>query len=67
MAVRDKILAFLREYPGRTQRAISEGIFGIQSGSQQRVNQTIRYLVATRTIRQVGTGGPGDPYTYFIA
>ena len=52
--------------PGRTQRQLSEAIFG-GSGYQQRVNVECDMLTRNRQVVRYGGGGRADPYTYYPA
>lgn len=66
MTVKERILEYIKRWPGRTQREISEGLFG-SAGRQQRVNPTMALLVATKQVRQVGAGGAAEPFRYYAA
>ncbi|MBC6437483.1 MAG: hypothetical protein GDA52_04950 [Rhodobacteraceae bacterium] len=61
----ERILAFVREHPGRTQLEIARGVFDDPKARQQWVNQDIRYAVSRGDLIQRGRGGPGDLYRYW--
>jgi hypothetical protein len=65
MKVRARILDFVQQWHGRTQREIAQGLYGEKLGRQQRVNPYCALMVAAGEIVQRGAGGPGDPYRYF--
>jgi hypothetical protein len=61
---RSRIENFVKEWPGKTQREISIGLYG-KTGYQQRVNQDCAMLVATKRIEQRGAGGQADMFRYY--
>jgi hypothetical protein len=50
--------------PGRTERQLSEAIYGEKNGYQQHVNQDCVLLLGRGEVKRVGSGGPADPYRY---
>jgi len=63
------VLAFLIEKgPGRTEKELSEAIYGRGDQSyQQHVNQDCRMLADARRVERRGAGGPADPFRYYPA
>lgn len=59
----DQVENQIRRMPRQTEAQIARQLFGT-SGYQQKVNPVCRKLVAVGRVRRLGSGGPGDPYTY---
>jgi hypothetical protein len=60
------IESFVEENPGRTATQIAEALYGVK-GYHQRVSGTLRLLSDLGRIERRGSGGPGDPFRYFVA
>jgi len=65
LTLADVLLFLIEKGPGRTESELAEAIFGDRA-YQQRVNQDCRLLVSRGMIERRGTGGPSDPYKYFV-
>lgn len=67
MIISDVVKFLIESGPGRTQKQLSEAIFGERDGYQQRVNWECRSLAESGQVVKKGAGVPGDPFTYFPA
>jgi len=61
----DVLVFLIKNGPGRTEAELSEAVFGDRA-YQQRVNGDCRLLVEQGAVERRGTGGPGDPYKYYV-
>jgi hypothetical protein len=66
MALADDIDLLVSRRPGLTELALAKFLFG-RMGYQQLVNSTCRHLFRQGHVERHGTGGPGDPFTYYPA
>jgi hypothetical protein len=60
----DALQFLIENGPGRTEAELARAIFG-RDAYQQRVNGDCRLLENRGLVERRGTGGPGDPFTYF--
>jgi hypothetical protein len=60
----DVVKYLIEKGPGRTQRELSEAIFGT-GGYQQRVNVECDMLARQGAVEVRGSGGPSDPFRYY--
>jgi hypothetical protein len=59
-----KVLELVTHRPGMTELEIAKALHG-PAAVQQQVNQQCRALLKKGKIKRRGSGGPGDPYTYY--
>lgn len=64
MTVAARLLAAIRNSPGRTESELAHALFG-DHASQARVNFPCRLLEIRQCVERRGLGGPGDPYRYY--
>lgn len=65
LKIADALVFLIENGPGRTEAELAEAIFGDQ-GYQQRVNGDCNLLVNRGAIERRGSGGPSDPYRYYV-
>ncbi len=66
MSVNHLVLDAIARKAQRTERELSEAIYGLGDGYQQRVNGACRYLVREGYVQRSGRGGLNDPFTYTL-
>jgi hypothetical protein len=62
----DDIERIIRQHPGLTATQIAAKLYGIH-GYHERVGGGCRRLCESGRVQRRGTGGAGDPFTYFPA
>jgi hypothetical protein len=65
ITIADVLQYLIENGPGRTEAQLAEAIFG-SAGYQQRVNSDCRLLEGRGLVERRGTGGPADPFTYYL-
>jgi len=64
LTILDVVQFLIENGPGRTQRELSQAIFGEQ-GYHQRVNVECNLLVERGVVMTRGSGGATEPFTYY--
>lgn len=65
MTVADRLVKAIEAAPGRTEKQLSQDLFGPRSG-QARINFTCRLLELRSLVERAGSGGRQDPYRYYV-
>ncbi|MBC6408532.1 MAG: hypothetical protein GDA40_10715, partial [Rhodobacteraceae bacterium] len=66
--VKERVLEFVSNNPGKTQLEIAKGIYG-PDAAQQQVNQDVNLCLQLGLFglfRREGMGGQNDPYRYYL-
>ena len=66
MTVKHRIMDAVADLSMPTERELAEHLFGHDTGYQQRVNSSCRFLVKYGYLERHGRGGTADPFRYEI-